>query len=94
MSEAYVVFLLLLYFVPFFVAVYRQHHQRLAISVLTLLTGWTALGWLIALVWACTAVRPGLLPVAQPTAPRYPSRSGTPHSFPLGVPAARSLEER
>jgi len=86
--------LFLLYFVPVFVAHHRQHHQRLAISVLTLFAGWTALGWLIALVWACTAVRPGLPPVAKPTASVYPSRSGTPHAFPLGVPSARSLEER
>jgi hypothetical protein len=47
----------LVYFVPWFVAMIRDHHQRSAIAVLNLFLGWTALGWIIALVWACTAVQ-------------------------------------
>jgi Superinfection immunity protein len=45
------------YSLPALIAGARQHHQRMAISILTLLAGWTAVGWLIALVWACTEVR-------------------------------------
>jgi Superinfection immunity protein len=41
---------------PYFVALGRHHHNRGAIGVLNLFTGWTAIGWIIALVWACTAV--------------------------------------
>ena len=52
---------LLLYWAPVVIAGLRGHPQTMAIAVLTLLAGWTALGWLIALVWACTAVdRPGM----------------------------------
>jgi uncharacterized membrane protein YqaE (UPF0057 family) len=35
----------------------RGHHNKDAIVVLNVLLGWTFLGWVIALVWACTEVR-------------------------------------
>jgi hypothetical protein len=46
------------YFLPAVVAFLRRHHKRSAILVLNLLLGWTCIGWIIALVWACTAVQP------------------------------------
>lgn len=46
-----------LYFLPTLVAATRDHHNGLAIAVLNLLLGWTALGWIVALIWAFTAVR-------------------------------------
>jgi len=46
-----------LYFIPSIVAKIRQHQQSLAVFILNLFLGWTCLGWVIALVWACTAVR-------------------------------------
>ncbi len=46
------------YFLPWIVASRRTHHQRKAIAMLNFLLGWTVLGWIIALVWACTEVRP------------------------------------
>ncbi len=42
------------YFFPTAVAVKRDHRQRLAIIVLNLVGGWTVVGWIVALVWACT----------------------------------------
>jgi Superinfection immunity protein len=48
-------FLLVLYFLPSMTAEGRGHHQLLAILVLNLLLGWTMVGWIAALVWACTA---------------------------------------
>jgi len=47
---------LLIYFIPAIVAGSRDHPQGLAIFMLNLLLGWTALGWIAAIVWACTAV--------------------------------------
>ncbi len=44
------------YFLPSFVAAFRRHHNAGAIFVLTLLLGWTGLGWVIALIWAFTVV--------------------------------------
>lgn len=45
---------ILLYFLPVLIADARRHHQRMAIGVLNLFLGWTLLGWIAALVWACT----------------------------------------
>ena len=43
---------LVIYFLPTFVAKKRNHKNTAAIFALNLLTGWTFLGWAIALVWA------------------------------------------
>ncbi len=47
-------FLLAIYFLPAIVASTRGHMSSGAIFVLNLLLGWTALGWIIALVWSFT----------------------------------------
>jgi len=54
-----------LYFLPGLVATMRDQRNANAIFVLNLFLGWTVLGWVIALVWACmdqpapkAAVRP------------------------------------
>jgi hypothetical protein len=65
----------LLYFTPFLVAAGRQHHQLLAIGMLNLFAGWTLLGWVGALVWACT--RPAVI---APPPQIHPPRNG--HIFP------------
>jgi putative effector of murein hydrolase LrgA (UPF0299 family) len=49
------ILLLLLYFIPAIVASMRRHRNRTAITVLNIFLGWTAIGWIIALVWASTA---------------------------------------
>ena len=41
-----------LYFLPAIVAFARSKRDAGAILVLNLLLGWTAIGWVIALVWA------------------------------------------
>ena len=46
-----------IYFIPAIVAYSRKHHNATAILILNLFLGWTAIGWIIALVWAATAVR-------------------------------------
>jgi T4 superinfection immunity protein len=45
---------LVLYFFPAWLANYRYHRNTLAILILNLCLGWTALGWIAALIWACT----------------------------------------
>lgn len=47
--------LLACYFFPTFVAMGRWHRNRAAIAVLNIFLGWTGLGWVAALVWACTS---------------------------------------
>jgi hypothetical protein len=44
-----------IYFLPAIVASSRRHRNRLAIGILNLLLGCTLLGWIVAMVWACTS---------------------------------------
>lgn len=44
---------ILVYLVPVFVAAARKNPNTLAIGMLNLFLGWTLLGWVAALVWAC-----------------------------------------
>ena len=44
-----------LYFLPGIVAQARGHKSAGGIAILNFFLGWTALGWIIALVWACSA---------------------------------------
>ncbi|QEL12806.1 superinfection immunity protein [Kushneria phosphatilytica] len=43
-----------IYFIPTIVASRKDHKNSGAIAVLNLLTGWTFIGWVVALVWAST----------------------------------------
>jgi hypothetical protein len=67
-------FLFSLYFGPSFVALRRHHHNATAIVVLNLLLGWTLIGWIGAMIWACTATNPALLPAPKPVALATPWR--------------------
>jgi hypothetical protein len=42
-----------IYFAPTTLASMRNNRQTLAIFMLNLLLGWTLLGWIAAVVWAC-----------------------------------------
>jgi len=48
------IIILLMYFIPTMVASNGKHKNTKAIFVLNLFLGWTFLGWIFALVWACT----------------------------------------
>lgn len=41
-----------LYFLPAIIAFARSKRDAVSILVLNLLLGWTAIGWVIAVVWA------------------------------------------
>jgi hypothetical protein len=45
----------MLYLLPGLLAYGRLHHNAAAIFVFNLFLGWTGLGWILALVWACTS---------------------------------------
>lgn len=46
--------LIALYFVPTIIAVARSHGNAVPIFLTNLLLGWTAIGWVIALIWSFT----------------------------------------
>jgi hypothetical protein len=50
------VFLLGLYLLPGFIAYGRKHQSAAGILLFNLFLGWTALGWILALVWSASAV--------------------------------------
>ena len=47
---------LMLYFLPPFIAGMRRHQNTTAIFFVTLLLGWTGIGWMAALIWSFTPV--------------------------------------
>lgn len=50
----FILFAMVVYFLPIIVAFIRKNNNCLAIFILNLFLGWTFVGWVIALVWACT----------------------------------------
>jgi hypothetical protein len=42
-----------MYFLPSIVALARSKRDIIAIVLLNLFLGWTMIGWVVALVWAC-----------------------------------------
>jgi len=49
--------LVMLYFLPWIVAVFRSHNDTLSIGIVNLFFGWTFIGWVLALVWAVSGRR-------------------------------------
>lgn len=43
-----------IYVLPIIVALRTKHPHQDGIALLTILGGWTAIGWLIAMIWALT----------------------------------------
>lgn len=66
--------LLIIYFLPTIIAASRKHHNAGAIFALNLLLGWSFIGWIVALVWACTNQRPQTIIIHAPPTPIDPER--------------------
>jgi len=81
----FLLFLTLLYFMPTIVG--HNHRNVLSIFLVNFFLGWTVIGWIVAMIWACSAdARPQVLMIAGPGpgAARYCCHCGT-----LNVAAAR-----
>ncbi len=46
-----------LYFLPTIISEQQRHPHRTTIGVLNVLLGWTVLGWLVTMAWACRGAR-------------------------------------
>jgi hypothetical protein len=66
---------LLLYFLPSLIAHNKRHSG--AIILLNLFAGWTIIGWLVALIWACAA-EPARTLVYAGSGVHYCTRCGMP----------------
>jgi len=51
-SQAIVLIVAFLYFIPWIVALRNSHRHATGIFLLNLFLGFTGIGWLIALIWA------------------------------------------
>ena len=56
-----------LYWLPTAVALERQHHHRMPIIIVNAFLGWTFVGWVCALAWSASHVKP--VPVPNPFVP-------------------------
>lgn len=52
--EFFFVVVIFVYLLPGIIASVRKHNNAGPIWLLTIILGWTVLGWLVALVWAFT----------------------------------------
>lgn len=43
----------LVYFLPTIIAVLRERHDKISIFLVNLFLGWSLIGWIVALIWAC-----------------------------------------
>jgi hypothetical protein len=78
-------FALALLFLPTLVARSRNHPNTLPIFLVNLFFGWTFVGWMVALIWACTRPARPVLYV-----PAYPTVMAPPH-HPAVVNSAASI---
>jgi len=54
--------LISLYLLPSFVALLRHHTNMSGVVIVNVLTGWTVIGWIAALVMACWSQPPAVAP--------------------------------
>jgi hypothetical protein len=59
MTIEYLLLLLMIIFwlIPIVIALIRGHHHALPIFIFNLFLGWTGIGWVLALTWACMPVK-------------------------------------
>ena len=69
-------FLTLLYFLPSIVG--KDKKDASGIFLVNLLLGWTVVGWVAAMVWACASDRPVYVPYLVPAGGHFCSRCGKP----------------
>jgi hypothetical protein len=46
-----------IHFLPTIIAAFRDSRHTVAIFLINLFLSWTVIGWVVALVWACTSER-------------------------------------
>ncbi|HGH4724232.1 TPA: superinfection immunity protein [Enterobacter hormaechei] len=46
---------LIVNFIPWLVALSRDHKSKLAIFISSLFFNWTLIGWVLNLIWACNS---------------------------------------
>lgn len=53
--NSFVTMLFIVNFIPWLVALSRDHKSKLAIFISSLFFNWTLIGWVLNLIWACNS---------------------------------------
>lgn len=53
--NSFATMLLIVNFIPWLVALSRDHKAKLAIFISSLFFNWTLIGWVLNLIWACNS---------------------------------------
>jgi Superinfection immunity protein/zinc-ribbon domain len=69
-------FMMVLYFLPSIIG--RDKKDALGIFLVNLFLGWTLIGWVVALLWACSSDKPAYVQYAPAGGGRFCSHCGTP----------------
>ncbi len=64
MEVLFALLFFVIYPLPALIGALRRHDNRCNIMVLNLLTGWTVIGWIIALYWALKPLKRHAKPCA------------------------------
>jgi len=72
----HLIFVFLLYFLPSLIG--KDKKDAMGIFLVNFFLGWTLIGWVVALIWACAADRPAYLQYAPAGGGRFCSHCGTP----------------
>jgi hypothetical protein len=59
------------HFLPTIIAALRHSRNVVGIFLLNLFLGWTVIGWVVAMIWACTSEPKYVYGYAYPPARRY-----------------------
>jgi len=54
---AFIIFLILCYFIPTVIALLRKHKDAPAIAAINILLGWSFIGWFVSFIWALSDPR-------------------------------------
>lgn len=95
----------ILYFLPTIEAGLRQHRSLTSIGLVNLFLGWTLIGWVVAIAWACAGSdkglegkRPAERPQQQPSlavtpGPQVPTAEKQSTEYVAAVPALSVADE-
>jgi hypothetical protein len=85
------VLIAILYFLPVVVAGTRGHPQQGPIAIINIFLGWTLIGWVVALAWACSKFTPVAVPqVDVASGNPFPSGTANAIAWESGVAARKA----
>lgn len=56
-EQAIAILVLVIYFLPMIIAISRNTSNRNTVSVVTIFTGWTGIGWIVALAMSVSGAK-------------------------------------